>query len=65
MTNSEGRYQLSFFAEWEDSVIEGYFNTVDACYDRINNIGSRWIFYPNVLIFDTEAQETVAVFIEE
>lgn len=65
MTDTEGRYELNFFAEWEETVLEGRFDTLDEAYDRMNNIGSRWIFYPNCFIYDTEAQEMVAVFFED
>ena len=57
------RFQLQFFVEdddgYEDKVVEGYFSTVASAEDRANNIGSRWIFYPNVRIVDTDANEIV------
>lgn len=62
MNNTEGRYELNFFAEWEETVLEGRFDTLDEAYDRMDNIGSRRIFYPNCFIYDTEAQDMVAVF---
>lgn len=65
MTNTDGRYILKYFVEWEDTVLEGRFDTLDEAYDRMNNIGSRHIFYPNCFIYDTEAQEMVAVFFED
>jgi hypothetical protein len=65
MANTEGRYELNFFAEWEDSVLEGRFDSLDDAYDRMNNIGSRWAMYPNCFIFDAEQQEMVAVFFED
>ena len=65
MKNTEGRYELNFFSEWEDTVLEGRFDTVDECYDRLNNIGSKWVLYPNCFIFDTEEQEMVTVFFED
>lgn len=57
MKNPDGRYELKFFADWEDQVLEGRFDSIGECYDRINNIGSRWVMYPNWMIFDTEEQE--------
>ncbi len=62
MKNPDGRYELSFFDEPEDSVIEGRFDTLDDAYDRMDNIGSRWIFYPNAMIFDLWDQEPVEIF---
>jgi hypothetical protein len=46
-------FELQFFCQdgcIEDHVREGYFDTIEEVYDRINNIGSRWIFYPNARI---------------
>lgn len=60
MTNSEGRYELNYFLDWEEPKLEGRFDTVDECYDRMNNIGPRWVLYPNCYIYDTEEQEMVA-----
>lgn len=38
----------------EENVTEGWFYTLNECYDRIHNIGSRWIFYPHVRILRRE-----------
>lgn len=62
MKNPDGRYELSFFDEPEDRVIEGRFDTLDECYARLDNIGSRWVMYPNVMIYDREEQEPVEIF---
>jgi hypothetical protein len=50
MTNS---YELQFFFigdNGEQSVREGFFNTLEEVYHRWSNIGSRWFFYPHVRI---------------
>ncbi len=62
MKNPDGRYELSFFSDDGESVIEGQFDTLDEALDRMDNIGSRWIFYPNAMIFDREEQEPVEIF---
>jgi hypothetical protein len=35
-----------------DYVREGEFDTKEEAEDRMNNIGSRWIFYPNACIIE-------------
>jgi hypothetical protein len=46
-------FELQFFCRdgcLEEHVTEGYFDKIEEVYDRIDNIGSRWIFYPNARI---------------
>jgi hypothetical protein len=58
-------FELQFFCQdgcLEDHVHEGFFDCVEDVYDRINNIGSRWIFYPNArIIKDGEIVEEFMV----
>lgn len=68
MSNSE-RFQLEFFTydedDKEDFVIEGLFDSVELAEERANNIGSRWIFYPNVRIWDRETDEVIVEYYNE
>ena len=46
-------FELQFFYQdgcLEEHVHEGFFDTIEEVYNRIDNIGSRWIFYPNARI---------------
>ena len=46
-------FELRFFVvdeTGEESVREGFFDTLEQLYDRLANIGSRWIFYPHARI---------------
>ena len=48
-------YELFFFCADEDgepieTVREGLFDTEDEALDRLDNIGSKWFFYPNAYI---------------
>lgn len=36
----------------EEYVKEGEFDTLEDAENRLNNIGSRWIFYPNACIME-------------
>jgi|688.fasta_scaffold1877407_2 hypothetical protein len=51
MIDYDDRFQLRFFCIEEDGstdyVSEGFFETLEQALDRLENIGSRWIFYPN------------------
>ena len=44
------QFELRFFVidddGKEESVREGFFDTIEEVYHRIDNIGSRWFFYP-------------------
>lgn len=40
----------------DDYVREGDFVTFRQAVDRMNNIGSRWIFYPNACIIDDQSE---------
>ena len=42
----ETKYQAIAFSIDGDFITEGEFDTVENCWDRINDWGSRWIFYP-------------------
>lgn len=68
MTDSK-RFELQFFTydenDKEDFVIEGRFPTVESAEDRANNIGSRWIFYPNVRIWDRKTDKLIAEYYNE
>jgi len=50
MIDYDHRFQLRFFCIEEDDSInyvsEGFFETLEQALDRLENIGSRWIFYP-------------------
>jgi hypothetical protein len=51
--NSDKEYELQFYSVNEDgieSVTEGYFSTIKEAEERMNNIGSRWVLYPNARI---------------
>ena len=37
---------IAFTPDGGDYITEGEYKTVDDCWDRINDWGSRWIFYP-------------------
>jgi hypothetical protein len=51
MISYDDRFQLRFFCIDEDGsrdyVSEGFFETLEQALDRLDNIGSRWVFYPN------------------
>jgi hypothetical protein len=51
---SDREYELQFYAIDEDgsvnSVTEGYFSTIKEALERIDNIGSKWVLYPNARI---------------
>lgn len=58
------------FDDENDFVKEGEFETLPEALDRMNNIGSRWIFYPNACIIqDNLAQggerEIVGIYMED
>ena len=42
----EKEYKAIAFAPDGEYITEGEFETVQDCWDRINDWGSRWIFYP-------------------
>lgn len=41
----------------EAYVKEGSFETMEAAEERMNNIGSRWILYPNACIVEMTGEE--------
>ena len=45
-----------------DAVCEGDFDNLDSAIDRLNNIGSRWIFYPNAYIL--KDNELIGIYFE-
>ena len=45
-------------------VKEGDFPTLAAATDRIENIGSRWFFYPHALITDATGAEVATYYSE-
>lgn len=51
MIDYDDRFQLRFFCIKEDGsadyVSEGFFETLEQALYRLENIGSRWIFYLN------------------
>jgi hypothetical protein len=51
MIDYDDRFQLRFFCIEEDGsrdyISEGFFETLGQALNRLENIGSRWIFYPN------------------
>lgn len=40
------KYQAIAFALDGDYITEGNFETIDQAWERINDWGSRWVFYP-------------------
>jgi hypothetical protein len=62
-------YTLWFFTDEnpEDTpeyVREGEFDSVEDAEERIENIGSRWFFYPHALISDSEGSEVATYYAE-
>lgn len=60
-------FDLYFYAFNEadgttEFVKEGTFDSLEDAEDRIENIGSRWIFYPNARIIDCETGEEIKDF---
>ena len=44
-----------------DYVREGEFNTKEEALDRMNNVGSRWIFYPNACIIEDLGDKRILI----
>jgi hypothetical protein len=47
----------------DEYVKEGEFDTYESAIDRMNNIGSRWIFYPNACII--EGEKVIGIYMED
>lgn len=45
-------YRLIMLAPDGEHVCEGWFPTIEACFERAENMGSRWFFYPFALVVD-------------
>jgi len=63
-------YTLHFFTDEHpgdepEFVKEGEFSTLEEARERIDNIGSRWFFYPHALITETATGEEVATYYAE
>jgi len=57
-------YELFFFCVDEDgepceTVREGAFETEEEALDRMDNIGSKWFFYPNAYIVDPNGETEI------
>jgi hypothetical protein len=50
-------------ALYNEYVKEGEFDTYESAIDRIRNIGSRWIFYPNACII--EGEKVIGIYMED
>jgi hypothetical protein len=63
MTDFDDEFQLRFFCENVDEsreyVSEGFFSTLGQALNRLENIGSRWIFYPHAdIVYKGKVIET-------
>lgn len=66
MIDCDDRFQLRLFCIEDgsrDYVSEGFFETLQQALYRLENIGSRWIFYPNADI--VHRGKVIATFISQ